>query len=59
MQAISALILAVHLITKHCKKLKYNKKIVLVTNGNGTMDTDDIDSIASKVREEEITLVVL
>lgn len=58
---VSALILAVELIAKHCKKLKYIKQIYLVTNGRGRMDADenDIKGIAAKVKEEDIELTVL
>src|SRR5436305_5059368 len=31
--AVSALILAINMIIKHCKQLKWKRKIVLVTNG--------------------------
>ncbi|KAK2861187.1 ATP-dependent DNA helicase II subunit 2 [Arthroderma sp. PD_2] len=57
--AISSIILAVDMIIKYCKKLKYKRKIVLVTNGKGAMDPDGMDDIASKVNEEGIELVVL
>jgi ATP-dependent DNA helicase 2 subunit 2 len=57
--AISALILAIHLISTHCKKLKWKRKIVLVTNGLGVMDEDDVDQIVSKIKEDDIELVVL
>ncbi|EGE01805.1 Ku family DNA helicase [Trichophyton equinum CBS 127.97] len=44
---------------KYCKKLKYKRKIVLVTNGKGPMDLDGMDTISEKIREEGIELVIL
>lgn len=47
------------MIIKQCKKLKYRRKIVLVTNALGPLDMDSTDEIAKKVKEYEIELVVL
>ncbi|BCR85370.1 ATP-dependent DNA helicase 2 subunit KU80 [Aspergillus chevalieri] len=57
--AISALILAIQMIIVQCKKLKYKRKIVLVTNGQGHMSTEGLDQITSKIKEDNIELVVL
>ncbi|OAX83857.1 ATP-dependent DNA helicase II subunit 2 [Emergomyces africanus] len=57
--AISSLILAIEMIVAYCKKLKYRRKIVLVTDGTGAMDTDGIEAIVSKINEENIELVIL
>ncbi|EEH48879.2 uncharacterized protein PADG_04958 [Paracoccidioides brasiliensis Pb18] len=57
--AISSLILAIDMIVRYCKKLKYKRKIVLVTDGTGAMDTDGMEGIVSKINEESIELVVL
>lgn len=57
--AISSLILAIEMIVRYCKKLKYKRKIVLVTDGTGAMDTDGIEGIVSKINEENIELVIL
>lgn len=57
--AISALVLAIQLISTHCKKQKWNRRIVLVTNGLGAMDEDDVDQIVAKIKEDDIELVVL
>lgn len=57
--AISALILAIQMIIVQCKKLKYKRKIVLVTNGQGHMSTEGLDQITSKIREDNIELVIL
>lgn len=58
--AISALALATHLITQHCKKLKYIKNIVLVTNATPNIyDVDELDNIAAQLQLQNINLVVL
>lgn len=58
--AISALALATHLITQHCKKLKYIKNIVLVTNATPDVyDVDELDSIAAQLQLQNINLAVL
>ena len=58
--AISALVLAIQMIAKTCKKLQYKKKILLVTNGRGEkLDMDQVDEITAKIVDENIELVVL
>ena len=57
--AISAIILAIQMIASHCRHLKYKKKIILVTNGLGIMDVDDIDEISSKIKGDNIELIIL
>ena len=47
------------MITKHCKKLKYKRKIVLVTDGRGSMDADDASQIIEKIKSDEIEFVVM
>ncbi|RMZ87463.1 hypothetical protein DV736_g5308, partial [Chaetothyriales sp. CBS 134916] len=57
--ALSAIIIAVDVMMKHCKHLKFRKKIVLVTNGTGIIDDDDIESTAQQIQRNGIELVVL
>ncbi|GME54007.1 Ku70/Ku80 arm [Neofusicoccum parvum] len=57
--AISALVVAIQLIADHCKKLKYKRKIILVTNARGSIDSDGLGEIAKKVQGESIELVIL
>ena len=47
------------MITKHCKKLKWKRKIVLITDGRGSMDADDVSQITQKIKADEIELVVM
>ena len=59
--AVSALILAIDMIIKHCKKNKWTRKIVLVTNGFGHIDTDpeNAKEIVKKINSDGIDVVVL
>jgi ATP-dependent DNA helicase 2 subunit 2 len=59
--AISAIVIAIQMITKHCKKLKWKRRIVLVTDGRGSMDADPdgIAEISKKVKEDEMELIVV
>lgn len=57
--AISAIIIAIQMITKYCKKLKYIRRIVLVTNARGSMDGDGLPDITTKIKEEGIDLLVV
>lgn len=58
--AISALVVAIQMIEKHCKKLKYKRQIVLVTNGEGHIEADDtIEGIVQKIKAENIALTIL
>lgn len=57
--AISAIVIAIQMITKHCKKLKYKRKIVLVTDGRGPMDADDSSQITEKIKSDGMELVVM
>ncbi|KAG4413194.1 hypothetical protein IFR04_013659 [Cadophora malorum] len=62
--AVSAIVLAIDLIEKFTtlksgKPAKSARKIVLVTDGQGGIDDDNIESIAEKLNEIGIELVVL
>ena len=50
---------AIQVIADHCKKLKYKRKIVLVTNARGAIDADGLEEITKKVKGENIELVIL
>ena len=56
---ISAVIVAVEMIKAHCRKLKYTRSIVLVTNGTGSFDTSDAASIVDEMKTHGIDLTVL
>lgn len=57
--AISALVVAIQMISTHCRKLQYQRRIVLVTDGRGLMDADGMGDIAGKIKEDNTELVVL
>ena len=62
--AISAIVVAIDSIQKFTtlksgKLGKYARKIVLLTDGQGTMDGSDIEPIAQQINELEIELVVM
>jgi ATP-dependent DNA helicase 2 subunit 2 len=58
-KAISAIIVAIQMITEHCKKLKYHRRIVLVTDARGHMDDEDNSEVASQLAQEGIELTVV
>lgn len=58
-QAISSIVIAIQMIITYCKKLKYKREIVLVTNGNGVMNSEGLDEIQKKITEDSIKLTVL
>jgi ATP-dependent DNA helicase 2 subunit 2 len=47
------------MINVFTKKLKYKRKIYLVTNGKGGMSSDGLGDIASKLKADNIELIVL
>ncbi|KAI4189820.1 MAG: hypothetical protein L6R41_001186 [Letrouitia leprolyta] len=59
--AISAIVIAIQMITKYCKKLKYKRKIVLVTNGRGSLDDDpaSVAEITKKITQDDMELVIV
>ncbi|KAJ6079523.1 hypothetical protein N7467_009276 [Penicillium canescens] len=57
--AISSIVIAMQMIITYCKKLKYKRKIVLVTNGTGSMSNEGLKSIVSKLQEDNIELVII
>ncbi|KAK7615038.1 putative Ku family DNA helicase [Phyllosticta paracitricarpa] len=56
---MSAVVVAMQMISDHCRKLKYVRRIVLVTNGRGSLDPDDLGDISNKLKAENIEFVVL
>lgn len=59
MAAISAIIIAIQMIVKYCKKLKYQRRIILMTDARGIVDPDQISEIIKKIVEEGIELIIV
>lgn len=57
--AISAIVVAVDMIGSFTKKLKFVRQIYLVTDGQGAMDSEDVEEIAKKMNASNIRLTVL
>ena len=55
----AAIVVAVDMIEKFTKKLKYKRRIILVTDGEAPIDGNDISDIAAKLKRCEIQLDVL
>jgi ATP-dependent DNA helicase 2 subunit 2 len=56
---ISAIVVAIEMIEKLTKKLKYNRKIILVTDGEAPIDGSDVNDISEKMKRSHIQLTVL
>lgn len=55
---LSALAVAIHMIdtaTKGAKgnPLKYDRRIIIVTDGRGQMDTEDLEQLTSKIKDPD------
>ncbi|KAJ6785724.1 hypothetical protein PWT90_07098 [Aphanocladium album] len=57
--AISAIVVAIDMIDTFTKKLKWNRKIVMITDAQSGIDPDDIGDIAHKINDSNISLTVL
>lgn len=57
--AVSAVVVATEMIVAFTKELKYDRKIVLVTDGLGVIDGDALDEIAGRINEKKIQLSVM
>jgi ATP-dependent DNA helicase 2 subunit 2 len=57
--AMSAIVVGMEMIAAFCKQLKYIRRVVLVTNGRGSLDSDDNDKIAKRAIDLGIELTVM
>lgn len=57
--AVSSIVVAVDMINTFTKKLKWIRKIYLVTDGQGALDADDVEDIAKQMNDSNISLTVL
>jgi ATP-dependent DNA helicase 2 subunit 2 len=56
---LSGIIIGVDMIMKHCKQLKFKKKLVVCTNGLGLLDPDQLQDVAAQIKDNDIKLIVL
>lgn len=57
--AISAVVIAVDMIAAFTKKLKYKRRVYLITDGTAPMDGDDLEDITTKINDDGVELIVL
>ncbi|RHZ85510.1 hypothetical protein Glove_65g19 [Diversispora epigaea] len=54
-----ALILALGMITSHCRNLKYTKKIYLLTDGESDINKEDFGAVVEQINSSNIELNIL
>jgi ATP-dependent DNA helicase 2 subunit 2 len=57
--AISAIVVAISMIETFTKKLKYNRRIILVTNGESPIEDESLEDVAARINDSNIELVVM
>lgn len=57
--AVSAIVVAVEMIETFTKKLKYKRNVILITDGEGEVDTEDTSVIIRKMNDSKIGLTIL
>ena len=57
--AISGIVVALSMIEVFTKKLKYNRRIILVTNGETPIDDESSEDVANRLNDSNIELVVM
>ncbi len=57
--AISAVVVALDMIERFTKKLKYNRRIILVTNGESPIDDELSEEVAKRLNDSNVELVVM
>ncbi|KAI1402222.1 ATP-dependent DNA helicase II subunit 2 [Hypoxylon fuscum] len=57
--SVSAIVVAMEMISRFTKHLKYKRKIILVTDGESPVDPDDFDVISAQIKSAGVELVVL
>ena len=61
---LSALAVAVQMIDgatkgKNGNPLKYDRRIIIITDGRGNLDTEDLEQIASKIKHEDAPIEIV
>jgi ATP-dependent DNA helicase 2 subunit 2 len=57
--AVSAIVVALSMIEAFTKKLKYNRKIILVTNAESPIDDESLEDVANRLNDSNIELIVM
>ncbi|PHH63602.1 hypothetical protein CDD81_5694 [Ophiocordyceps australis] len=57
--AISAIVVAIDMIDAFTKKLKWIRKVVLITDGQAALDEEDIGDISAKMNSSNVQLTIL
>ena len=57
--AISAVVVALDMIERFTKKLKYNRRIILVTNAESPIDDELSEEVANRLNDSNVELVVM
>lgn len=57
--ALSAIVVALQMLSTFTKKLKYTRRVYLITDGNAPIDADGIDHIIEKANEDGVEIIVL
>ncbi|KAH6850278.1 ATP-dependent DNA helicase II subunit 2 [Chaetomium sp. MPI-CAGE-AT-0009] len=57
--AISGIVVALSMIEVFTKKLKYNRRIILVTNGESPIDDESLEDVANRLNDSNIELIVI
>jgi ATP-dependent DNA helicase 2 subunit 2 len=56
---MDGLIVALDMMTKFCKKLKYEKKIFILTDACGEVNNEGLDQITSALVDDNVQLNVV
>lgn len=56
---LDAVIVATQMIRDHCRHLKYEKRIILITDNHNKIDWLDLDDVASILRDINAQLTVM
>ncbi|CAG8571194.1 4356_t:CDS:10 [Cetraspora pellucida] len=57
--AFDALIVALGMIDLHCRKLKYTKRIYLLTDGESPINSSDLDAVLHQINDSNVELNIL
>lgn len=56
---LDAVIVATQVIRDHCRHLKYEKRIILITDNHNKIDWLDLEDVAGILREINTQLIVM